>query len=184
MDETPGHAGAPWNYTAGWDARSHVARTTADLRGYPDLVVMLLGMRANRLRGYPTMLRFARRVHAAVKDKPEGLLRHERFLFSPRHVGMRQYWRDFDSLEAWASAPPHLSWWREYLRDTKGTGFWHETYFLRGGMESIYDGMRAPVGLQTFAPTEPAVGGMFSARRRIVRVAPAEEDRAAREGGS
>jgi pimeloyl-ACP methyl ester carboxylesterase len=39
---------------------------------------------------------------------------------------MRQYWRDFDSLERWARSLPHKAWWQEFLRDSGGTGFWHE----------------------------------------------------------
>jgi hypothetical protein len=50
---------------------------------------------------------------------------------------MRQYWRDFDSLERWAHYLPHKAWWRDYLRDRAGTGFWHETYFRDGAVESV-----------------------------------------------
>ena len=46
---------------------------------------------------------------------------------------MRQYWRDFQSLEAWTRSEPHRVWWKNFLRNSGGTGFWHETYFLRGG---------------------------------------------------
>ena len=51
------------------------------------------------------------------------------------------------SLFAVAIALLACSWWRDYLRDRAGTGFWHETYFSRGGVEAIYDDMRVPVGL-------------------------------------
>lgn len=47
-----------------------------------------------------------------------------------------------------------------------GTGFWHETYFRRGGMEAIYDAIPAPLGFLQFAPSQPARGAMFSARNR------------------
>jgi hypothetical protein len=157
-------------YSVGWSAAKQVTRSTVDLSGFPDLVVMYLGMRVNRLRGIPTLLRFGRRIRHAVDAKPDGLLLHESLFFSPRQVGMRQYWRDFDSLELWARTPPHRDWWREYLQDTQGTGFWHETYFAAGGMEAIYDNMAAaPIGLMRVAPVEPAQGGMFTARRRIRR---------------
>ena len=33
---------------------------------------------------------------------------------------------------------PHKVWWCAYLRDRGGTSFWHETYFRRGGIESMY----------------------------------------------
>ena len=82
----------------------------------------------------------------------------------PPHLGMRQYCRDFDSLERWARSP-HQEWWKNLLRDTGGTGFRHETYSLCGGMESIYDSVPG-IGLSAFAPTQPARGRMFGARTR------------------
>jgi hypothetical protein len=82
---------------------------------------------------------------------------------------MRQYWRDLDSLERWTRSEPHRLWWRQFLRDSGGTGFWHEAYFMGGGMEAIYDDMSKPTGLATFAPGLPARGAMFSARRRAGR---------------
>jgi hypothetical protein len=96
-------------------------------------------------------------------------------LYSPRHFGMRQYWRDFDSLEAWTRTLPHQEWWRNYVKDTAGTGFWHETYFIRGGMEAIYASTLKPLGLTAFAPVEPARGSMFSARKRLKLDAPERE---------
>jgi Domain of unknown function (DUF4188) len=51
---------------------------------------------------------------------------------------MRQYWRDFDSLERWARSLPHLQWWQQFLRDRGGTGLWHETCFRGGQIESVY----------------------------------------------
>jgi hypothetical protein len=54
------------------------------------------------------------------------------------------------------------------VRETGGTGFWHELYFMRGGMEAVYlDIAEHPLGFLTFAPSEPARGAMFSARSRL-----------------
>lgn len=105
---------------------------------------------------------------SSVAARPEGLLRHESVFYSllPPHVGMRQYWGDFESLERWARAEPHMQWWNQFLRDSGGTGFWHETYFMRGGVEAIHDDIKVPLGLSSFAPTKPAGGPMFSARAR------------------
>ena len=143
-------------------------RTTVDLSTYPDLVVIYLGMRANSLKGVKTLLSFGRKIRGAVQERPDGLLLHEGLVFSliPPHAGMRQYWRDFDSLERWARSLPHQSWWQQFLRDRGGSGFWHETYDRGGRMESIYIDM-PPVGLAQFAPVEPARGSLFSARRRL-----------------
>jgi hypothetical protein len=118
-----------------------------------------------------------------VAARPEGLLLHENVFYSlfPPHVGMRQYWRDFESLERWARSEPHREWWQRFLRDSGGTGFWHETYFMRGGMEAVYDDMGAAAGLLAFAPARPARGAMFSARGRAARGGGAQLDPAVAE---
>ena len=127
-----------------------VKRQTVDLSGYPDLVVIYLGMRVNRLRGLAKLMALGPQIQKSVEAKPEGLLLHENLLFSlfPLHVGMRQYWRDFGTLET-------------------GTAFWHETYFMRGGMEAIYDDLPSPFGFLNFAPALEAKGSLFAARQRL-----------------
>src|ERR671922_2076917 len=52
---------------------------------------------------------------------------------------------------------------------SEGTGFWHETYFRGGEMESVYVDMPS-VGLGRFAQHVAARGSMFSARRRLGRM--------------
>ena len=144
-------------------------RRTVDLSAFPDLVVIYLGMRVNKLRGLKTLLRFGPKITKSVAEQPDGLLLHENMLFSvvPPHGGMRQYWRDFESLDRWARSLPHKEWWAQFVRDTGGTGFWHELYFMRGGMEAVYLNMDEPRGFLNFAPAEPARGAMFSARNRL-----------------
>ena len=146
-----------------------VERRTVDLSTYPDLVVIYLGMRVNAWRGLKTLLGLGPQIEKSWKAKPDGLLLHENLVFSivPVHTGMRQYWRDFDSLEQWARSEPHRIWWQNFLRDSGGTGFWHETYFMRGGIEAIYDDMHSPIGMLKFAQPRPARGPMFSARTRV-----------------
>ena len=148
--------------------KPNVNRRTVDLSGYPEMVVIYLGMRVNALAGLKTVMRFGPQIARSVQARPEGLLLHENLLFSlfPLHAGMRQYWRDFESLEAWARSEPHRVWWQAFLRDSGGTGFWHEAYFMRGGMEAVYDDMVHDTGFLRFAPAEPARGAMFSARDR------------------
>lgn len=157
---------------------THVDRLTVDLSGYPDLVVVYLGMRVNRLTGLRTLMGFGPQIAKSVEDCPDGLLRHENFVFSlfPVHAGMRQYWRDLDSLLRWTRSDPHRIWWKNFLRDSGGTGFWHETYLIRGGMEAIYDDVAVPLGLSGFAPVVPARGAMFGAAHRAA--ARAEENEA------
>jgi hypothetical protein len=146
-----------------------VKRQTVNLATFPDLVVIYLGMRVEKARGLGKLLRTGRQIQAGVADKPEGLLLHENLLFSllPPHLGMRQYWRDLDSLESWTRELPHKQWWQDFMRDSAGTGFWHETYFMRGGIEAIYDNMSRPIGMMSFAPLDKALGPMFSARSRL-----------------
>ena len=148
-----------------------VDRRTVDLAEYPDLVVIYLGMRVNTLTGLKTLVGFGPQISQSVQAKPDGLLLHENFMFSlfPPHAGMRQYWRDFDSLERWARSAPHQTWWRRFLRNSGGTGFWHEAYFMQGGMEAVYDDMVKSTGFLAFAPARPARGAMFSARGRAHR---------------
>jgi hypothetical protein len=151
--------------------KSPVDRKTVDLAGYPDLVVIYLGMRVRTLKGMLKIVTTGPQIDKAGAARPEGLLHYENniiFGFFPLHIGMRWYWKDFESMETWARSETHRAWWREFLRNAEGTGFWHEAYFMRGGMEAIYDDVSgSPVGLQAFAPAVAARGSMFSARSRL-----------------
>jgi hypothetical protein len=151
---------------------SSVNRQTVDLSQYPNLVVVYLGMRVNRLTGVKTLFGFGPKISNSVAAAPDGLLLHENFLFSlfPMHAGMRQYWRDPESLLAWTRSEPHRLWWKNFLRDSGGTGFWHETYLMQGGMEAIYDDLPKPVGFMRFAPVKPARGPMFGAAHRTSKL--------------
>jgi hypothetical protein len=146
-----------------------VERRTVDLSAYPDLVVIYLGMRVNAWRGLKTVFKLGPQIDQSWKARPDGLLLHENLIFSivPLHGGMRQYWRDFESLERWSRSEPHRIWWQNFLRDSGGTGFWHETYFMRGGIEAVYDDIPTAIGMMRFAPVTPARGPMFGARSRL-----------------
>ena len=122
-------------------------------------------MRVNAFASIKTLVGFGPKISSSVEAKPDGLLLHENLLYSLRHFGMRQYWRDFESLEKWSRSEPHRQWWQEFLRDNGGTGFWHETYLRRWGIEAVYVDMEAPVGLMKFAPVELARGPMFYTRK-------------------
>lgn len=145
-------------------------RRTPDLAEFPDLVAIYLGMQVKAPRGLKTLVSFGPKIQRSVTAKPDGLLRHENFLFSlvPPHAGMRQYWRDFESLERWARSGVHKEWWQNFLRDPGGTGFWHELYVRNGEMECAFVDVEG-VGMTSFAPTVPSRGTMFSARRRLRR---------------
>ena len=89
-----------------------VTRQTVDLSSFPDLVVIYLGMRVNALVGFKTLVGLGPQIRNSVNQKPDGLLLHENFivLLFPFHLGMRQYWRDFETLEAWSRSTPHREW--------------------------------------------------------------------------
>jgi fumigallin biosynthesis monooxygenase-like protein len=148
--------------------QTNVERRTVDLSRFPDLVVIYLGMRVNRLAGLKTLFGFGPKIAASAKQQPDGLLVHETVVYSlfPMHIGMRQYWRDLEALLAWTRSEPHRDWWKSFLKDSGGTGFWHETYLMRGGMEAIYDDVPTAIGFSKFALMVPARGAMFGATAR------------------
>ena len=140
-------------------------RQTVDLSEYPDLVVVYLGYRASSLKAVGRLLRMGRGLREVKQHKPDGLLSHEDLWFGLMHPGFRQYWRDFESLEAFTRGQRHKAWWGAFARDPQG-GIWHETYRLRGGMEAIYSGVPA-IGLASFAPAREPNGPFMSARQRL-----------------
>jgi hypothetical protein len=149
--------------------KTNVNRQTVDLSQYPNLVVIYLGMRVNRLTGLKTLLGFGPQIAASATAQPDGLLLHEpNMVYSlfPLHIGMRQYWRDLESLLSWTKSEPHKIWWQNFLKDSGGTGFWHETYLMGGGMEAVYDDVPHPLGFMRFAPIITARGPMFGAAKR------------------
>ena len=62
-----------------------VDRRTVNLSAYPNLVVIYLGMRVNRLAGLKMLFGLGPQIAKSAAAKPDGLLQHENFfsLFSP-----------------------------------------------------------------------------------------------------
>lgn len=156
-------------------------RQTVDLTGFSQLVVVYLGMRVNTLTGMKALLGLGPQIATAGRAMPDGLLHFENniiYSLFPFHVGMRWYWRDFESMEQWTRSPPHREWWQSFMKRSRGVGFWHEAYFMGGGMEAIYTDVRRPIGFQAFAPSIAPRGAAFTARRRLGQqgsVAPAPQ---------
>src|SRR5438309_10526663 len=100
-------------------------RTTVNLSDFPDLVVIYLGMPVRTLAGLKTLISFGPKINAAVAAKPDGLLLHENVFYSffPLNVGMRQYWRAFQSVENWTRALLNQQCWKIFLRDSVGSEF-------------------------------------------------------------
>ncbi|WBO22335.1 monooxygenase family protein [Sphingomonas abietis] len=142
-------------------------RQSVDLSNYPDLVMIMLGLRLKSWRGFSALRQIGPGLNAVMRSYPEGLLLHEGLRFSLTHIGFRQYWRDLEALERFTRSEPHAEWWRKMRELSAHAGFWHETYHARGGVEAVYVGMPEPVGLLRFAPERPPVGSLMSARSRI-----------------
>jgi hypothetical protein len=143
-------------------------RQTVDLSEYPDLVVIHFGLRVRRRRGLSPLLRFGPQIQKSRCQPPDGLLLHEDLIWSliPPYLGMRQYWRDLDSLNRWCRSEPHRLWWQQFLKEAGETGiFWHETHLRSGGIEAVYDDTN-PTGLSRVAPLIPARDAHSSSRRR------------------
>ena len=120
--------------------RTDYAPFTVDLSAFPNMAVIYYGMPAANLKGFFTVLGLRKRISSALQEKPDGLLHHDFLIYNlfPLHVGMRLYWESFDAAESWARKnPAHLKWWKNFTNDSAGTGFWHETYCMRGGMEAV-----------------------------------------------
>jgi hypothetical protein len=152
-----------------------VSRHTVDLSAYPDLVVVYLGIRAHSVGGFLKIMKLGPQIARSAQARPDGLLHHEENLIYgllPLHIGMRQYWRDFEALERWTRELPHMDWWRDLIARPQGVSVWHETYCMRGGIESVYLGAKEhgfSTGLLSWAPNVDPSGTMFTARRRLRR---------------
>lgn len=151
-----------------------IERLTPDFSKHPNLVVMILGMKAISFKGLMTIVSMLLRqvVTKAAEQQPDGLLYAQNtILFSlrPFHIGLRWYWRDEESLMAWSKSKPHAFWWSSFSKDTRGTCFWHETYFMQGGMEAMYVNLDIRTGLQSFLPMQAMVG-TFAERLALSRL--------------
>jgi hypothetical protein len=145
---------------------------------HPDaLVVFLIGARINRFYRPQAWLPVVRAMPAMLKEltaAPEsGFMGYQPFIAGLRTVMMMQYWRDFDSLEAYARATDKAHWpaWTAFnraFRDNDGAvGIFHETYAVaKGQSETIYVDMPS-FGLGMVAGTEPATGSRAQARDRM-----------------
>jgi hypothetical protein len=142
------------------------SKVSVDLTPYPDLVVVYLGFRAKGFGGLRRLMGLGRGFNAIKANPPDGLLRHDGMFWGWMHIGMRQYWRDLASLEAFTKSAPHSGWWRDFARGAGGNGFWHESYRRTGGMEGIYIDM-PPTGFATFAQPRVPAGDFKTARQRL-----------------
>lgn len=139
-------------------------------------VVFLIGMRVNRFFAFrkwiPTVLAMQPMLHTLRRHPGIGLLGAQ-LIFYRRGIGVIQYWRSFDDLEAFArnKDDPHFEAWRRFnktIGSDGSVGIWHETYLVEAGRyEGVYNNM--PVfGFAAATSHVPAVGRRETARRRLL----------------
>ena len=149
-------------------------RMTAAFSG--PLVVFVIGMRVNHFHKVGKWLPVARSMGPMIEElyrNPEsGFLGTEIMLRSLRTIVLLQYWRDFDSLEAYARDrnQKHMPAWTAFnkaIGDDGTVGIFHETYAVPDhGSETIYANM-VPFGLGRVNGVVPATGSRNEARSRM-----------------
>lgn len=146
-------------------------RWTAD--SSEPFLLFLIGMRINALWKPWTWAPVLPTMPAMIRElarQPElGYLGGDVWL--GRTILCVQYWKDFDSLEAYARGADHLHLpaWRKFNRmraSSPDVGVWHETYEIkRGNWESIYVNM-PPFGAGKVFPASRISGYNEAARGR------------------
>jgi hypothetical protein len=149
-------------------------RFTADHAG--PITVFLIGMRINKFHRIDKWLPVARAMGPMLAelsaDPGSGFLGFETLLAGLRTVMVLQYWRDFDALEAYATARDKHHWpaWAAFYRKSNAggaVGIFHETYCVpAGGFETIYGNMPR-FGLGKVAGVVEAPGARNKARGRF-----------------
>lgn len=115
-----------------------------------DVVVFLIGLRINSVRGFKAWLPVARAMGPMLrelsKDPDSGLLGF-RTLPTWRGVTLIQYWESIEKLQSFAndSNRTHRPAWLDYFKQSYksgAAGIWHETYVVpAGNTETIYGNM-------------------------------------------
>jgi hypothetical protein len=139
-----------------------------------DLVVFLIGMHVNKPWRIGTVLwvvgAMPRMLTELGRERERGLL-GARLLLGWGGPALVQYWRDVDSLYAYASARDgeHRPAWAEYNRRARASGgavgVWHETYPVRGA-ETVYVDVPA-LGLDAAVGRVPVGRPLDRARARL-----------------
>ncbi len=140
------------------------------------VVVFLIGARINRLRSVrawlPVVRAMPRMLAELQRDPGLGLLGVTSCVNGKGALAV-QYWRDLDSLLAYAHAADHehRPAWREFnrsVRDARGAvGIWHETLVVPAGAhESMYVDMPAQ-GLPLALGATPVGAGRDVTRDRL-----------------
>ena len=150
-------------------------RVCAEVEG--EFVVFLIGMRISKLwkvsRWMPAFLAMPKMLRELDGRPDLGLLSARSFL-QGRTIGVTQYWRSVELLQAYAHGQDHLHLlaWRRFNASvgTSGdVGIWHETYVVpAGNAESVYVNMPR-YGLGQAGTVFPAKGHRANAAKRLGR---------------
>lgn len=140
------------------------------------LTIFIIGMRINKFHRIDKWLPVARAMKPMITEllaRPEsGFLGSERMICGLRTLVFVQYWRDFESLEAYARDRNQSHWpaWAAFYRHAnkgEAVGIFHETYCVNNGsFETVYGNM-PPFGLSRVAGFIPAPGARNKARDRM-----------------
>jgi hypothetical protein len=149
-------------------------RMTAAFTG--PLVVFVIGIRINHFhkvgKWLPVVQSMGPMIAELSRNPDSGFLGTETLLRSARTIVLLQYWRDFDTLEAYARARDHKHWpaWTAFNKavGSDGTvGIFHETYAVPDrATETIYGNM-VPFGLGKVSGVVTATGSRNEARARM-----------------
>ena len=147
-------------------------RVTASVE--TEFVVLLIGMRVNRLRNIRRTWRLfgamSRMIRELTRDPAAGYLGGESWFGNP--TIMVQYWQSFELLERFARDQDreHRPAWAAYnrvLRSGAEVGVWHEAYRVRpGDFETVYNNM-PPFGLARATASVGATGKRETAAGRL-----------------
>lgn len=138
------------------------------------MVVFLIGMRINTwwkvTSWFPVLMAMGPMLAELSEDKGKGLLGF-RALLGGGGPTVVQYWRDVDSLYAYAGdreATHHPAWMtfmKRAARTNGAVGIWHETFPVRAA-ESVYVDM-PPTGLSAMTGPVPVTRRTDKARDRL-----------------
>ncbi len=148
-------------------------RVCAEIDG--PFVLFLIGMRINhfwKIAAWLPVIRAMTRMLIELGRNPQLGLLHARSHFGLRNVMVVQYWRDMESLQAYATArdAAHLPAWTAFntaIGSSGDVGIWHETYRVDpGGCGSLYHNMPA-YGLGIAGTLRDATGVRARAAGRL-----------------
>ena len=134
--------------------------------------VFLIGMRLNHLlridKWLPVIRAMGRMLRELHAEPAHGFL-GAKVVFYWRGVGLIQYWRSFEHLEAYArlKGGTHVGAWACGTDDDGSVGIWHKTYPVAAGAYECVYGNMPPFGLSAAFPVVSATGRNQTVRQRM-----------------